>query len=160
MPGPLFIPADAFIIAEGTPALAVVGTSANGFEDCPAHALDAASTESVTTLVTMPSDWNAGSVSYYVYWSPSSTNTGNVLFELRGAGLAAGQQIDQAFEFNQQFLAAAPGITDHLMLESFGTNTPDSPLLRLCLRRLGADGTDTFTADAYFIGVRLDYTTL
>jgi hypothetical protein len=47
--------------------------------------------------VAMPKSWNLGTVTYQVFWTPSTTNTGNCIFGLQGVAMGDGDTIDAVF---------------------------------------------------------------
>lgn len=157
----LFIPAPAFIAADGSPALTARGSSANGVEDSPGWALDAGTAESVVALAQLPVDYDDGDVDITVYLAPSGSGSGNVVIEIYGAALTAGTQIDQAAAFSDGDALAMPGVADQLTTITFAAagTALSGDALRLAVRRDATDGSDTYAADVWLLGVRIDYRT-
>lgn len=154
-----FLDATRFMAGTGTPDLAIRGSSDNAYDKVPAWAFDPAALESIQTLFDMPTDWNAGAITLSAYWAPSTTDTGNVYWDFVAAGIASATQIDQSLEINlNPSVQAASGTAENLHIKSMGSFTPDSPLIRLAAARQGAEGTDTYTGDAWLLGVLVEYT--
>lgn len=154
-----FLDATRFMAGDGTPDLAIRGSTANAYEKAPAWAFDPAALESILTTFSMPADWNNGAIRLYAYWAPSTTNNGNVFWNFVAAGIASATQIDQALEMNfNPGVQAASGTAENLHIKDMGSLTPDSALIRLAAARQGADGADTYTGDAWLLGVLVEYT--
>ena len=77
------------------PATAMYGATTNGADaqqvettatrpDMKVLDFDASTAEYAQFSVAFPKSWNAGTVTYQVYWTPGSTNTGNCIFGLQG----------------------------------------------------------------------------
>ena len=47
--------------------------------------------------VAFPKSWNEGTITYQVYWTPASTNTGDCIFGLQGVSCGDNDTIDVAF---------------------------------------------------------------
>ena len=47
--------------------------------------------------IAMPKSWNAGTITYQCYWTPSTTNTGDCIFGLQAVACADSDTIDVAF---------------------------------------------------------------
>lgn len=156
----IWLPASAFIAVEGSPALAGVGSSANGYEKMPAWAMDGASAETVMTVIRMPADWDAGAVTPTLHWAPSDGNAGNVRWQVLPAYIAAADQIDEANAATLLSIVASPAVADQSTESGgFTTFTPNTPVARVAVRRDGGDATDTYDAhDAWFYGLLLAYT--
>ena len=48
---------------------------------------DASTKQYTQFTIAMPKSWNEGTLTYQVYWSPSTTNTGNCIFGLQGCSM-------------------------------------------------------------------------
>ncbi len=145
-------------IDTGTPDLASRG-SAGTLTKVPAWAFDGAAREAITTTFYMPADWDSGPITLNLYWAPSTGGAGNVFWDVDGAGLASGQQIDQTPEFDTQAVSGAPGVAEQLTIWTSAAFTPDAPLVRFIVIRLADIATDTYdAADAWFVGLKINYT--
>ena len=47
--------------------------------------------------VAMPKSWNEGTITYQVYWTPGSTNTGDCIFGLQAVACGDSDTIDVAY---------------------------------------------------------------
>jgi len=125
-----------------------------------------ASTQQYTQFtVAMPKSWNEGTVTYQVYWSPSTTNTGNCIFGLQGVACADGDTIDVAFGTAVEVTDAGIGTVEdqQISAESGAMTVAGSPAAGeqsyFQLYRDAADGSDTFTGECRVLGIKLFFTT-
>jgi len=125
-----------------------------------------ASTQQYTQFtIAMPKSWNEGTLTYQVYWSPSSTNTGNCIFGLQGVACADGDTIDVAFGTAIEVTDAGIGTVEDQQIssESSAMTVAGSPAAGeqsyFQLFRKAADGGDTFTGESRVLGVKLFFTT-
>ena len=126
----------------------------------------AASTKQNTQFtVAMPKSWNEGTITYQVYWSPSTTNTGNCIFGLQGVACADSDTIDVAYGTAIEVTDAGIGTVEDQQItsESSAMTVAGSPAAGeqtyFQLYRDAADGSDTFTGESRVLGVKLFYTT-
>lgn len=116
----------------------------------------------------LPDDYDSGSpnVDLRIHWfKPMSINTGNVVWKVNAVATADTENLDSgatsptsttitdvqngsnvmciALSSNQNAIAGTPTANEHVYLQ---------------ISRLGADGSDTLTADAHFVGLSLSYT--
>ena len=150
---PIFVPAEAFILATGTPTLAVIGSTGGTFQKAPAWAFDATVDESVTTMVWIPEGQTFTTVT--MYYAFSDANSGDAYMSTTGAMISSGEQIDQNYEFIQFYLQSSPLVADQLVAVSYtglpiGTGTGE--MLRLNSYRNGTHVSDTYGADVWFLG--------
>ena len=79
------------------PSSAMYGATTNGADaqqvettatrpDMKVLDFDASTDEFAQFSVAFPKSWNEGTVTYQVYWTPASTNTGDCIFALQGVG--------------------------------------------------------------------------
>jgi len=125
-----------------------------------------ASTQQYTQFtVAMPKSWNEGTLTYQVYWSPSSTNTGNAIFGLQGVACADGDTIDVAYGTAIEVTDAGIGTVEdqQVSAESSAMTVAGSPAAGeqtyFQLFRKAADGGDTFTGECRVLGVKIFFTT-
>jgi hypothetical protein len=112
----------------------------------------ASATNIIAIQVQMPHSWKEGSVIVpHVHWSPTSTNTGNVLWRMEYKVA----NINEAFPAGYtpiDILDAGSGTADMHQLASFGnvsmTGKRVSCMMLLLLSRIGGDATDTYTGTA------------
>lgn len=113
-----------------------------------------------------PSMDDSVAMTYEVYWAPANTNTGTVFWQLQHLSLGDGDAIDQlhSAEAGNQVSDAANGtINDlHITGASGGeviSGAAAGELVSFRFARRANSGGDTFTGDAYLIGIMLHYTT-
>ncbi len=156
----VWLGATAWVLEQGTPVLAVHG-SAGALFQAPVWELDGTAREGVATVFLMPTDWNLGTISFNIYWAPSDANTGNVFWDVVGAPIVDGSQIDDATVWTVQATSAAPGVAEQLTVLTTAavTVTNTTGLIRLNLVRYADLASDTYNAhDAWFVGLRVNYT--
>jgi len=158
------------------PAAAMYGTTTAGAEavqvettagrpDMKVLDFDASADEFAQFSVAFPKSWNEGTVTYQVYWAPSSTNTGNCKFEFQGVSVGDGDTIDVAFGSAVSIIDAGIGTVEdqQVSAESAAVTIAGSPavdqLTYFQLFRDGNAGTDTFTGDARVLGLKIFFTT-
>ena len=157
------------------PASAMYGATTNGADpqqvettatrpDMKVLDFDASTAEYAQFSVGFPKSWNAGTVTYQVYWTPSSTNTGDCIFGLQGVSCGDSDTIDVAFGTGVEVTDAGIGTVEDQQITSESgavtiTNAADGEQTYFQLYRDAADGSDTFTGDARVLGIRLFFTT-
>ena len=158
------------------PAAAMYAASTNGADaeqvettatrpDMKVFDFDASTKQYTQFTVAMPKSWNEGTVTYQVYWAPSTTNTGNCIFGLQGVACADGDTIDVAYGTAIEVTDAGIGTVEDQQItsESSAMTVAGSPAAGeqtyFQLYRDAADGSDTFTGEARVLGVKIFYTT-
>ena len=157
------------------PSSAMYGATTNGADpqqvettatrpDMKVLDFDASTAEYAQFSVGFPKSWNAGTVTYQVYWTPSSTNTGNCIFGLQGVSCGYSDTIDVAFGTGVEVTDAGIGTVEDQQITSESgavtiSNAGDGEQTYFQLYRDAADGSDTFTGDARVLGIRLFFTT-
>ena len=126
---------------------------------------DASTKQYTQFTIAMPKSWNEGTVTYQVYWAPSTTNTGNAIFGLQGVACADGDTIDVAYGTAVNVTDAGIGTVEDQQItsESSAITIAGSPAAGeqsyFQLFRDAADGSDTFTGECRVLGVKLFFTT-
>ena len=157
------------------PSSAMYGSETNGADaqqvettatrpDLKVLDFDAGTAEYAQFAIAMPKSWNLGTVTYQVFWSPSTTNTGNCIFGLQGVSCGDSDTIDVAFGTGVEVTDAGIGTVEDQQITSESgavtiTNAADGEQTYFQLYRDAADGSDTFTGDARVLGIRLFFTT-
>jgi len=152
----LFIRPQDFTIADGTPALGVVvAAAAIGWSFDPG-----ATFEGVGTHFIVPEDYVSGAITVKLYWTNTSVNTGDVVWEVLLKNTADTATLDATGLTSGGDVVAAPvssalKITTHTI--SF---TPTAGRLGyLGVRRRGDNGSDTLNGnDAFLLLVEFEYT--
>jgi hypothetical protein len=158
------------------PASAMYGATTNGADaqqvettatrpDMKVLDFDASTDEFAQFSVAFPKSWNEGTITYQVYWTPGSTNTGNCIFGLQGVACADSDTIDVAYGTAVTVTDAGIGTVEDQQItsESGAVTIAGSPaageLTYFQLFRDANDGSDTFSADARVLGVKIFFTT-
>jgi len=125
---------------------------------------DASTIEYAQFAIAMPKSWNLGTITYQVFWSPSNTDTGNVLWDLQAVGVADDATADIAFGTAIETTDAGGGAVEDVLVGPVSgamtvAGTPaDDEYTFFQLYRNASDGSDTFTGDARLLGIKLFYT--
>ena len=161
----MWIPAAAMYGPTTNPADgALVETTATR-PDLKVFDFDASTQQYTQFTVAMPKSWNEGTITYQVYWSPSTTNTGNCIFGVQGVACADGDTIDVAYGTAIEVTDAGIGTVEdqQISAESSAMTVAGSPAAGeqtyFQLFRKAADGGDTFTGESRVLGVKLFFTT-
>jgi hypothetical protein len=157
------------------PAPAMYGSDTNGADaqqvettatrpDMKVLDFDASTAEYAQFSVAFPKSWAAGTVTYQVYWTPSTTNTGDCIFGLQGVSCGDSDTIDVAYGTGVEVTDAGIGtVKDQQITAESGAVTITAAAageqVYFQLYRDAADGSDTFTGDARVLGIRLFFTT-
>jgi len=158
------------------PAAAMYASTTNGADseqvettatrpDMKVFDFDASTQQYTQFTIAMPKSWNEGTLTYQVYWAPSTTNTGNAIFGLQGVACADGDTIDVAFGTAIEVTDAGIGTVEDQQItsESSAMTVAGSPAAGeqsyFQLFRKAADGGDTFTGECRVLGVKLFFTT-
>ena len=161
----MWIPANAMYGPTTNPADAAQVETTATRPDMKVFDFDAGTKQYTQFTVAMPKSWNEGTVTYQVYWSPASTNTGNCIFGLQGVACADSDTIDVAYGTAIEVTDAGIGTVEDQQItsESSAMTVAGSPAAGeqtyFQLYRDAADGSDTFSADARVLGVKIFYTT-
>ena len=115
--------------------------------------------------VAMPKSWNLGTITYQVFWTPSTTNSGNCIFGLQGVACGTGNSIDVVYGTAVTITDASDGVVeDQLVSAESGAVTiagspADDQQSYFQLYRDANNGSDTFTGDARVLGIKIFFTT-
>jgi hypothetical protein len=161
----MWIPANALYLPTTNPAdQASVETTALRPE-LKVLDFDASTAQYAQFAIAMPKSWNLGTVTYQVFWSPSTTNTGNCIFGLQGVSCTEGDTADVAFGTAQEVTDAGIGTVEDVQMTAVSSamtiagSPADDDQTFFQLYRDAADGSDTFTGEARVLGIKLFYTT-
>jgi len=161
----MWIPAPAMFGPTTNPADAAQVETTATRPDLKVFDFDASTAQYTQFSVAMPESWDLGTVTYQVYWSPSTTNTGNCIFGLQGVSCGDSDTIDVAYGTAQEVTDAGIGTVEdqQVTAESSAMTIAGSPAddqqTYFQLYRDAADGSDTFTGEARVLGVKIYYTT-
>ena len=161
----IWIPAAAMYGPTTNPAdEALVETTATR-PDMKVFDFDASTKQYTQFSIAMPKSWNEGTLTYQVYWSPSSTNTDNCIFGLQGVACGDGDTIDVAYGTAINVTDAGIGTVEdqQISAESSAMTVAGSPAAGeqtyFQFFRDAADGSDTFSGEARVLGIKIFYTT-
>ena len=161
----IWIPSNAMYGATTNPADAQQVETTATRPDMKVLDFDAGTDEFAQFTVAMPKSWNEGTVTYQVYWSPSTTNTGNCIFGLQGVACADGDTIDVAYGTAVNVTDAGIGTVEDQQIssESGAVTVAGTPAAGeqsyFQFFRDAADGSDTFTGESRVLGIKLFFTT-
>ena len=161
----MWIPAQAMYGPTTNPADAAQVETTATRPDLKVFDFDASTKQYTQFTVAMPKSWNEGTLTYQVYWSPSTTNTGNAIFGLQAVACADSDTIDVAYGTAINITDAGIGTVEDQQItsESSAVTVAGSPAAGeqtyFQLFRDAADGSDTFTGECRVLGVKLFYTT-
>jgi hypothetical protein len=115
--------------------------------------------------VAFPKSWNEGTVTYQVFWTPSTTNAGNCIFGLQGVAIGDGDTIDVVYGTAVNITDAGIGTVEDQQVSPVstaitiaGTPAVDQQTYFQLYRDANA-GTDTYTGVARVLGIKIFYTT-
>ena len=161
----IWIPATAMFGPTTNPADAAQVETTATRPDLNVFDFDASTQQYTQFSIGMPKSWNEGTLTYQVYWSPSTTNTGNAIFGLQAVACADGDTIDVAYGTAIEVTDAGIGTVEdqQISAESSAMTVAGSPAAGeqtyFQLFRKAADGGDTFTGECRVLGIKLFFTT-
>jgi len=161
----MWVPASAMYGATTNPAAAEQVETTATRPDMKVLDFDAGTDEFAQFSVAFPKSWNEGTVTYQVYWTPASTNTGDCIFGLQGVSCGDSDTIDIAYGTAINITDAGIGTVEdqQVSAESSAVTIAGSPAVdQLTYFQLFRDanaGGDTFSADARVLGIKLFFTT-
>ena len=160
----MWVPASAMYGATTNPAAAQQIETTALRPDLKVLDFDSDTNQFAQFTVAFPKSWNAGTVTYQVYWSPDNTNTGNCLFQLQGISLGDNDTIDQAYGTGIEITDAGIGAVEDQQISSVSSavtisNVGDDRLTYFQLLRNASSGSDTFTGNARVLGIKIFFTT-
>ncbi len=161
----IWVPATAMFGPTTNPADAAQVETTATRPDLNVFDFDAGTKQYTQFSIGMPKSWNEGTVTYQVYWSPSTTNTGDCIFGLQGVACADGDTIDVAYGTAVNVTDAGIGTVEdqQISAESGAVTIAGSPAAGeqsyFQFFRDAADGGDTFTGESRVLGIKLFFTT-
>ena len=161
----MWIPANALYLPTTNPADAASVETTAIRPELKVLDFDAGTAQYAQFAIAMPKSWNLGTVTYQVFWSPSTTNTGNCIFGLQGVSCTEGDTADVAFGTAIEVTDAGIGTVEDVQMTAVSSamtiagSPADDDQTFFQLYRDAADGSDTFTGEARVLGIKLFYTT-
>jgi hypothetical protein len=161
----MWVPASAMYGATTNPADAQQVETTAVRPDMKVLDFDAATDEFAQFSVAFPKSWNEGTVTYQVYWTPSTVNTGDCIFGLQGVAIGDGDTIDVAYGTAVNITDAGIGTVEDQQVSAVssaitiaGSPAVDQQTYFQLYRDANAGG-DTFTGDARVLGIKIFFTT-
>ena len=161
----MWVPATAMYGATTNPAEAAQVETTALRPDMKVLDFDASTDEFAQFSVAMPKSWNLGTVTYQVFWTSASTNTGDVIWGLQGVACGDSDTIDVAYGTAVTVTDAGIGTAEDQQVSSVssavtiaGSPADDQQTYFQVYRDANAGG-DSFTADARLLGIKLFFTT-
>jgi len=161
----MWVPASAMYGATTNPADAQQVETTALRPDMKVLDFDASTDEFAQFSVAFPKSWNEGTVTYQVFWTPSTTNTGDCIFGLQGVAIGDGDTIDVVYGTAITVTDAGIGTVEDQQVSAVsgaitiaGSPAVDQQTYFQLYRDANAGG-DTFTGDARVLGVKIFYTT-
>ena len=161
----IWVPAAAMYGPTTNPADAAQVETTATRPDLKVFDFDASTKQYTQFSVAMPKSWNEGTLTYQVYWSPSTTNTGDAIFGLQAVACADNDTIDVAYGTAIEVTDAGIGTVEDQQItsESSAMTVAGSPAAGeqtyFQLYRDAADGSDTFTGECRVLGIKIFFTT-
>jgi len=123
---------------------------------------DSASTEICVGQAQMPHAWKEGSfVSPHVHWSPTSTSTGSVVWQMNCDIANVGEPFSGSYTYTSAITDYADGtINDHKLVDFANLEMPGKTLSSIILwriSRIGGSGSDTYSDDARLLEFDIHY---
>jgi len=114
--------------------------------------------------IAFPKSWNEGTIKFQVFWTPSTTNTGNCIWGLQGVSVADGATIDVAFGTAVTVTDAGIGTVEDQQVSAVSgdvtlTNAAVDTQSYFQIFRDANAGGDTFTGVGRLLGIKLFFTT-
>ncbi len=114
--------------------------------------------------IAFPKSWNEGTITFQVFWTPSTTNTGDCIWGLQGVSVADGATIDVAFGTAVTVTDAGIGTVEDQQVSAVSgdvtiTNAAVDTQSYFQIFRDANAGGDTFTGVSRLLGVKLFFTT-
>ena len=161
----MWIPANALYLPTTNPADAASVETTALRPELKVLDFDASTAQYAQFAIAMPKSWNLGTVTYQVFWTPSSTNTGNCIFGLQGVSCTEGDTADVAFGTAIEVTDAGIGTVEDVQMTAVSSamtiagSPADDDQTFFQLYRDAADVSDDFTGEARVLGIKLFYTT-
>ena len=161
----MWVPASAMYGATTNPADAQQVETTAVRPDMKVLDFDASTNEFAQFSVAFPKSWNEGTVTYQVFWTPSSINTGDCIFGLQGVAIGDGDTIDVVYGTAITVTDAGIGTVEDQQVSAVssaitiaGSPAVDQQTYFQLYRDANAGG-DTFTGDARVLGIKIFFTT-
>jgi len=160
----MWVPASSMYGATTNGAAAEQVETTAGRPDMKVLDFDPSTAEAAQFSVAFPKSWNEGTITYQVFWTPSTTNTGNCLWTLFGVSVADDATIDVTYGTEQTITDAGHGTVEDQQVTSVSSaltvkDAAADTQTYFQVQRNAASGSDTFTGDARLLGIKIFFTT-
>jgi hypothetical protein len=161
----MWVPASAMYVTTTNPAEANQIETTALRPDLKVMDFAAAADDFVQFSVAMPKSWNLGTVTYQVFWTPSTTNTGDCIFGLQGVACGDNDTIDVAYGTAVTVTDAGIGAIEDQQVSAVSSDVTiagspaDDQQTYFQLYRDANAGGDTYTGVARVLGIKIFYTT-
>ena len=123
---------------------------------------DQSTQETAWFQISMPKSWDRAALPFEVHWTAAS-GSGSVVWQFGGAAVSDGDTLDfsSVFSYSQADTFLGANLAHVSPLNSAGPvagSAADKDLICFRVRRVTGDASDTLTADAKLIGVKIFYT--
>jgi len=114
--------------------------------------------------IAFPASWNEGVIKFQVFWTPSTTDTGDCIWGLQGVSVADGATIDVAFGTAVTVTDAGIGTVEDQQVSPLSgevtlTNAAVDTQSYFQIFRDANAGGDTFSGVSRLLGIKLFFTT-
>ncbi len=120
-----------------------------------------AATSGMSWVFNVPNVWASGSLSCEIWHAGQTTTSGSVRWTVESLAVAEGSSVVAAAGTSTTFTGQAPTTADLLVkeaLQTMATPATNDDFYRVSVRRIGADGADTYAASTSLIGINIFYT--
>jgi hypothetical protein len=160
-----YIPAKAMRPTSSNPCASITDVeTTSGRPDLQVLDFDDGSDEHAQFDVAFPKSWNAGTITFRVFWVSTATDTDGVSWALQGLSVPDNTTIDAAYGTAVVVDDANQGAVEEMLVTATSSavtisNAADDCLTFFRIFRDVSDANDTATEDARLIGVQLFFTT-
>jgi len=146
----------------GSSAITNQEFAANGI-DYRYLAFDPTSAEYAQTMITLPPDWNAGTITVQFFWyTTGASSSASVVWGAQARAIGNGDLINQAFGTAQEVTDTSASTntmyispeTAAITVDNAGAGEP----IQVRVYRDPTDGSDNLTQDAKLLGIKITYT--
>ena len=161
----IWVPANAMkeTMSNGCAAIASVETTA-GRPDMMVLDFDASADEHAQFQIAFPKSWNAGTVTFQVYWCSTAADTDGVSWGLQGVSVPDNSTIDVAYGTAVVVDDANQGAAEEQLVTGVSSaltiaGAADDTVTYFRIFRDVSDANDTATEDARLLGCKIFFTT-
>ena len=158
----IWVPAAAMVARTTNPPTAASSEMTTNKNMVSGYEFDAATAQYLQFLIGMPKSWNLSTVTAQFVWTAAS-GSGDVIWGLQGVAVSDGDSLDAAFGTAQTVTDTFQSANlNHISGETSAITIGGTPAaldaVMFQAYRDAANGSDTFSAAAKLLGVRLFYT--